>query len=455
MINLSTQEIAMAVGGCCVATGKTATGISTDSRSLRPGDLFFALRVPDSTVDGHDFLDRAADSGASAVIVSRPVDLPDGVGVVQVDDTLLALGRLAAQWRRRMPTRIVAVTGSVGKTSTKGMLAPILEAEGATLSAPRSYNNEIGVPLTLLQLTRAHRFCALELAMRGPGEIDYLAKIARPEVGVITNIGSSHVGRLGSREAIAHAKGELLPHLPPTGRAILQCSDRFFGILAELSGAPVLSFGDELEAEVRAEEIDDRGLDGTSFTCVLPTGRVRIVLSEPGAHQVQNALAAAAAAHALGIAPERIAAGLEAYAGAEMRGRVVRTLAGATIIDDSYNAAPVSVGAALRLLHTTSGRKVFVFGGMAELGDESDDNHRIVGAQVAAFGVAHLIVVGELPAITADAAEQAGVATTRLASTDDALELLRRELRPGDAVLVKGSRVAHLERVVEGLVSDV
>ena len=456
MIHLTTREIAAATGGTVLLPGKPATGVSNDTRALAPGDVFFALRVPDSTVDGHDYVAQAAQSGAATAVVSRALpDLPAGLGVVRVDDTLLALGKLGAYWRRRMPVRIAAITGSVGKTSTKGMLTPILEAEGHTLSAPRSYNNEIGVPLTLLGLTRNHRFCALELAMRGPNEIDYLTKIARPEVGVITNIGESHVGRLGSREAIAHAKGEILPHLPPSGRAILQRSDFFFGILAELSNAPVLSFGLEPDADVRAADIEDRGLQGTRFTCLLPSGAAHVELTVPGVHQVQNALAAAAAAHALVVAPDRIADGLQAYRGTEMRMRVVEADNGATVIDDCYNAAPVSVQAALELLATAPARKLFVFGGMAELGDEADDNHRIVGRQVAGAGVSHLIAVGDLPKVTAATAEEIGIRTSRVKDAAEALALARDELRPDDTVLVKGSRVVQLERLVEGLASDV
>lgn len=454
-MRLTLGETAVAVGGELTGGRGIVTGASTDTRSLQPGDLFFALRVPDSTLDGHAFVADAAAKGAAGAVIGKSVaDLPEAFGTIRVDDTLLALGKLGARWRLRMAVRIAAVTGSVGKTSTKGILAGILESAGATLSAERSFNNEMGVPLTLLQLTPQHRYCALELAMRGSGEIDYLARLARPEVGVITNIGVSHVGRLGSRDAIARAKGELLPLLPASGAAVLKRSDFYFAILAEMSAAPVLSFGREADADVRAEAADDLGLEGTSFVCRIPGARIRVKLSVPGPHHVDNALAAAAAAHALGIPPEIIASGLEAYAGAEMRTRVVTTPGGVTVIDDCYNAAPVSVEAALHLLATTTGRKLFVFGGMAELGERADEEHRDVGAKVSEYGVDHLILVGELPALTAETAVAADVKTDRVADADEALVILQETLLPDDTVLVKGSRVAQLERVVEGLVAD-
>jgi UDP-N-acetylmuramoyl-tripeptide--D-alanyl-D-alanine ligase len=342
----------------------------------------------------------------------------------------------------------------VGKTSTKGMLGAILSAFRSTLVARASYNNEIGVPLTLLELDRSHVFCALELAMRGPGEIDALARMARPEVGIITNIGASHAGRLGSREATARAKGELLPLLPPTGAAVLKRSDFFFGILSELSAAPVISFGIDATADVRAEEIVEGGLEGSRFRLILPDSRVAVTLPIPGRHQIENALAAAAAAHALGAPAEAMACGLSAYQGTEMRGRIFRTRSGATVIDDSYNAAPDSVRAALQVLSTVPGRRLFVFADMLELGEEGPEEHRVVGERAAEAGVAHLLLVGELAALAADSAAERGVAVARFATPEEALAALRVELRPGDTVLVKGSRIMRLEHVVEGLLAD-
>jgi len=458
-LNLTPHEIADAVQGELVAPGRPATGVSTDTRALRAGDVFFALLGEGARTrpqaNGHRYVRDAVERGAVGAVVSSPVrDTPPGFAVIRVDDTLLALGRLATMWRQRMPVRLAAVTGSVGKTSTKGMLGAILSGCRPTAVAPASYNNEIGVPLTLLGLDRADTFCVVELAMRGPGEIGYLAGIARPEVGVITNIGSSHVGRLGSREATARAKGELLPLLPPTGAAVLRRSDFFFGVLSELASAPVISFGLEDAADVRAEQLAEDGLRGTRFELVLPRARVPVALAVPGLHQVENALAASAAAAALGVPPEVIARGLASYVGAEMRGRVVEAPGGITIIDDCYNAAPDSVRAALGVLAGVPGRRLFLFADMLELGEESPEDHRVVANQAAEAGVAHLLTVGELARIAAQVAAERGLATSSFATPEEALAALREELRPGDTLLVKGSRLMRLERVVEGLLSD-
>jgi UDP-N-acetylmuramoyl-tripeptide--D-alanyl-D-alanine ligase len=457
-MNLSSAEIAGSVQGTVLARGRPATGVSTDTRTLRPGDIFFALPGEGSKskpgANGHRFVLDAAGRGAAGAVVSAAMeDLPPGFALVRVDDTLLALGRLASYWRQRMPARLAAVTGSVGKTSTKGMLGLALSAYRETLVAPASYNNEIGLPLTLLQLDRPHVFGVVELAMRAPGEIAYLARIARPEVGVITNIGASHVGRLGTREATARAKGELLPLLPPTGAAVLKRSGFFFGILSELSAAPVVSFDREGPADVQAEDVVDLGLSGTRFALVLPEGRVTVTLSVPGAHQVENALAAAAAAWALGVPAEAIARGLAEFTGAEMRGRVLQA-GGVTVIDDSYNAAPDSVQAALRLLASVPGRRLVVFADMLELGDEALDAHRVVGEQVAEAGVAQLLAVGDHARAAAEAAAERGVGTAVFGTPEEALGALKAQLQPGDTVLVKGSRMMRLERVVEGLLSN-
>ncbi len=458
-MNLALKEIAEAVAGTVESDGRPAHGVSTDTRTLKPGDLFFALfgegAKPGSAGDGHRFVPDAAQRGAAGAVVSQPVTgLPAGFGIVRVPDTLIALGKLAAAWRERTRARVVAVTGSVGKTTTKGMLGSILASAGPSVVAERSYNNEIGVPLTLLQLGGHHAYCALEFAMRGRGEIDYLTRLVRPEVGVITNIGASHAGRLGSREATARAKGELLPLLPHTGAAVLKRSDFFFPVLSELSAAPVISFDLEAEADVRAEGIEEHGLEGASFECVLGHRRIAVRLAVPGRHNVENALAAAAAAHALGIDAAVIGAGLSQYAGTDMRTRVVRTPGGITVIDDSYNAAPASVEAALRLLATAEGRRIFVFGDMLELGQEGPEAHRAVGADAAEAGVSRMLVVGELAKLAAESAGESGVDASCHDGPEAVVAALKPELRPGDTVLVKGSRLMQLERVVEGLLSD-
>jgi UDP-N-acetylmuramoyl-tripeptide--D-alanyl-D-alanine ligase len=454
-MNLTTEELARAVGGRAIRKGRTVTGVSTDTRTLQPGDAFFALLPREGEgADGHEYVGSAAERGASTAVVCRPVPECPGLGLVEVDDTLLALGRLGAMWRRRMPARVVAVTGSVGKTSTKGMIGAVLSRVARTVASERSYNNEIGVPLTLLELDRSHEFCVLEFAMRGSGEIRYLAEIAQPEVAVTTNIGMSHIGRLGTLAAIAAAKGEVLPLLPITGTAVLNRADAFFHELRGRTRARVLSFGLQDEADVRADEVEARGLQGTTFTCRIGDAAADVRLRIPGAHFVENALAAAAAAHALGIALPAIAQGLSAYGGAEMRGLVIEAPGGLSVIADCYNASPASVEVALRLLASTEGRRVFVFGDMAELGDAGPEAHRHVGQQVADSGVALLVTVGGLAELTGEVAAARGVEVTQVASAAEALKVLAGRLYAGDVVLVKGSRVMHLEDVVEGLTAD-
>jgi len=455
-MNLTTQELAEAVGGRLLSVGPVITGVSTDTRTLRPGDVFFAL-LPreDDAADGHVYVADAARRGGAAAVVCRAVsDVSQRFGLVQVDDSLLALGRLASLWRGRVPARVVAVTGSVGKTSTKAMVGAILSPLARTIVAERSFNNEIGVPLTLLALDRSHRYAVLEFAMRGPGEIEYLARIARPEVAIVTNIGMSHLGRLGSLEAIAAAKSEVLSLLPPTGTAVLNRGDRFFGFLRDTTRARVLSFGSSGKAEVRAEEIEERGLGGTAFTCCLGGEKARVVLRVPGVHFVENALAAAAATHALGVGLGAIADGLSAYEGVEMRGCVLEAPGGFTVISDCYNASPASVEAALRLLGGMAGRRVFVFGDMAELGEAGPEAHGQVGERAAEVGVAYLVTVGGLAQLAGQTAAGRGVCVTHVGSAQEALDTLKGNLRPGDTVLVKGSRIMHLESVVEGLTAD-
>lgn len=444
------------VGGRTRKEGRVITGVSTDSRVLRPGDVFFALLPREEAArDGHNYVADAALRGAAAAVVCRAVpEAAPELPLIEVDDSLVALGRLAAAWRRRMPARIVVITGSVGKTTTKEMLSAILCRITRTLVAERSFNNEIGVPLTLLALKRAYEFCVLEFAMRGAGEIEYLAKIAQPEVGVITNIGMSHIGRLGSLEAVAAAKGELLPCLPITGAAVLNRKDRFFDELRERTRARIISFGLHPDADVRSEQVQLHGLQGSTFALRIGAAGARVHLRVPGRHFVENALAAAAAAHALGVGVEAIAKGLSAYEGMPMRGAVIESPRGFSVISDCYNAAPASVEAALELLALSDRRRIFVFGDMAELGEEGPHAHRKVGERSAELGLALLVTVGDLARLAAETASALGVETVSVSSADEALSAVSQRVLPGDVVLVKGSRVMRLERVVEGLTAD-
>lgn len=424
-------------------------GVSTDTRELVPGELFVALAGPH--YDGHNFLAEAARAGAVGAVISRREAAPEGLPVVVVRDTLMALGRLAALHRSRSSTRIVAITGSTGKTTTKEMVGGILALVGPTLVAEGTQNNEVGVPLTLLRLAPEHRFGVLELAMRAPGEIDYLARMVAPDVGVITNIGQSHVGRLGTREAIAQVKAELLGHIRGEGPAVLNADDFFFGVLAAMARGPVVSFGLSPQAQFRAEEIVEEGLKGVRFRLVTPVGERDVRLSVPGRHNVLNALAAAAAAAQLGVNIDNIAAGLAAHRGATMRMQRLPGRNGSIVISDTYNASPDSVAAALAVLAQTEGRRIFVFGDMLEMGAAGLPAHREVGEKAHAAGVTWLIAVGELAALASERAAELGVRVDRVRDAAAAAEVLGPELAPGDVVLVKGSRAIGLERVVEAI----
>ncbi len=318
-------------------------GVSTDTRSLQPGALFVALKG--ERFDAHDFVPEALERGAGAALVSREIESPGPL--LLVPDSLAAFGALAAAHRAMLGARVVAITGSTGKTTTKEMIAAVLSQDRKTGKTPGNYNNEIGVPLALLELDSSYGAAVVELAMRGRGQIGYLARMARPEVGVVTNIGLSHLELLGSREAIAEAKAELLSGLPSSGTAVLNADDEFFSFLKERSPARVISFGYGPEADVRAVQVTVREDGGPEFALTGGHGEVRVSLRAPGRHHALNAAATAAAAFSLGVKPERVASGLEAFEGAEMRSRIAQAPGGYVVIDDCYNAAPDSMRVAL------------------------------------------------------------------------------------------------------------
>jgi UDP-N-acetylmuramoyl-tripeptide--D-alanyl-D-alanine ligase len=425
-------------------------GVTTDSRAVHPGDLFLALAG--ERFDGHDFLRAAFEAGAAAAVVRRvPPDLPAEAPLIMVEDTLIAYGQLAAWARRQSTARIIAITGSAGKTSTKRLLGDLLARRAPTLTAPGTENNEIGVPRALLDLQPEHRFGVLEFGMRGPGEIAYLAELSHPDIGVITNIGASHLGRLGGREAIAQSKAELLPALCPAGRAVLNADDFFFGLLQEMACCPVISFGLSPEATVRAEEITYEGLAGSRFTLVVGEERLPVSFPLPGEHNLRNALAAAAAYWAATGTSEGLQEGLGTASAESMRGEILTLPGPLTVINDAYNASPTSVAAAVELLATLPGRRVLVLGDMLELGVFAEEEHRKIGRLAAERRLDWLVAVGEHAAQAAQAAREAGGEASEVTSPEAALALLREALRPGDVVLVKASRRVGLEQVVEGL----
>lgn len=456
---LTAAELARACGAVLVRGPAEAVveRVCTDSRQARPGDLFVALRG--ERADGHDFVGDAAARGARAVLVrhDRAGSLPEGgFAVLASDEPLEALQRLAAWYRRRLSCPVVAVTGSVGKTTTKEMAAEALAALGPVVRAPASYNNEVGLPLTILMADAGTRALVLEMGMRGPGQIRHLAGLAAPTVGVVTNVGESHVGLLGSLEAIARAKGELVESLPPGGTAVLNADDERVRAMAARApaGVRVLTFG-ERAGDVRAERVEGGGLSGTRFELVYEGRRVPCRLAVPGRHLAVNAAAAAAAALAVGVDLEDAARGLEGFRPAAMRMEVVRTADDVIVINDAYNASPVSMRAALETLQRVAAeqrrRSVAVLGDMLELGALAPEAHRGIGREAARRGVDLLVAVGalagELAAGAREAAAGSEMVIVQAADAAQAAAAARRHVRPGDVVLVKASRAVGLDRV--------
>lgn len=453
------DDLLAATGGRLIApTAVTAIrGAAVDSRSVTPGACFVALRG--ARVDGHAYVGEAIRAGAAAALVEVPVDLPAGhdAALVQVLDPLHALQELAAWWRGRHAARVVGITGSTGKTLAKEIVADVLARTQAVLRNEGNFNSETGLPLTLLHLTDAHRVAVLEMSMYTEGEIARLAEIARPEVGVVLNVQPMHLQRAGSIEAIARAKAELPLALPRDGLAVLNADDARVASMAGITPAAVLTFGLGAAAQVRGIDVVARGLAGTEFTIVAPWGRRRIRSATPGRHLVPHALAAAAVAEHLGTPLDEVDAALAAGSHASHRMAPLEAASGATLVDDTYNAAPWSVAAALDFLAETPvapGRSRYaVIGDMLELGPDEERLHREIGTRAAAV-VDGLVAVGDRGAWIAEAARAAGlshVVTAR--DAEEAVTAVERDLAPGvgDVVLLKASRGIELDRTVAAL----
>ncbi|WP_433231534.1 UDP-N-acetylmuramoyl-tripeptide--D-alanyl-D-alanine ligase [Actinomadura formosensis] len=457
MIPLPLSTIAEITGGTLHGPPDVVVSgpVVIDSRAVEPGALFAALQG--KRADGHDFAAGVLAAGAAAVLAQRPVEGP----CVVVADVREALGRLARGLLERLPdVTVVAVTGSAGKTSTKDLIAQVVSRAGPVVYPPGSFNNEIGLPLTVLRADARTRHLVLEMGARGIGHIAYLTGIARPDVGVVLNVGTAHVGEFGGRENIARAKGELVEAVPPGGTAVLNADDPLVAAMASRTRGEVVTFGRSPDALVRAEDetLDERGR--ARFTLVTPEGAAPVALRLHGSHAVQNALAAAAAARAAGLGPEVIAEALSAAVPvSRWRMEVTERADGVTVVNDAYNANPDSTRAALdALVHMARGRRAYaVLGEMGELGAVSVAEHAKIGQHVARSGIAGLIVVGANAAAMAEGAGQVASWTGECVQVDDvgaAVAALSERLAPRDVVLVKGSRVAGLERVAEALLAE-
>lgn len=457
MTPLKLSDVARSVGGRLLGPDAAVEGICTDSRQARPGMLFFAL--VGENADGHAYVPQALSSGAAAVVSEQWHAQGQGSSgsLVVVADPLQALGKLGASWRKQFDIPVVGITGSMGKTTTREMLAASLRGRVNVLVSPANFNTEIGVPLTLLDLTSEHQAAVIELAMRGSGQIAELCAIARPTAAVITNIGLTHLELLGSRDAIAAAKAELLEALPGQGWSVLNADDDFFGYLRERALGPVITFGTSALAQYRALDVTLGGDGCATFALQAQEKSLPVKLRVPGAFHVLNALAAAAAAARFGVSLEDMAAALESYEGFEKRTQLKASPRGWQVFDDTYNASPAATAGALDSLASmeAAGRRIAVLGDMRELGPQSEDLHREIGRKVAAVCPDALITVGESSIAIDEAALNAGYRgpVKHFADSNEAAEFAAAYVRPNDVVLVKGSRALEMERVVERLLA--
>ncbi|MGI8777032.1 MAG: UDP-N-acetylmuramoyl-tripeptide--D-alanyl-D-alanine ligase [Acidimicrobiales bacterium] len=429
--------IAEAVGGVLYGPDTEVRGATIDSRSVAGGELFVPVKA---ARDGHDFIAGALDAGAAAYLTSQP---PGPGTAVLVDDTTTALGELGRAARDRLGDRVVGVTGSAGKTSTKDLLAAVLDGTFRPAASERSFNNELGVPLTLVNALDDADAAVVEMGARGPGHIATLCRIARPTVGVVTNVGLAHTETLGSLDGVARAKAELVEALPPSGTAVLNADDDRVTAMRSVSTAAVLTYG-VVQGDVRAcDLVVDQDLR-PSFRLASPWGSVDVRLAVRGAHQAANAAAAAAAGLAVGVPLEAVAAGLGRARSSPWRMELNRSLDGGLVLNDSYNANPASTEAALRSLASLDAtRRVAVLGPMFELGEHSVTEHRRVGDLARDLGIDLLVTVG--------APDYGGDDVADIA----AAVVLIGPVGPGDVVLVKGSRAAGLERLATVLTGSV
>jgi UDP-N-acetylmuramoyl-tripeptide--D-alanyl-D-alanine ligase len=424
--------------------------VSTDTRSIKQGDLFIALKG--ENFDGARFVAQAAKSGAVAAIVNQDSGLrtqDSGVPLLFVEDTRLALGQLAAYWRQQFDIPLVAITGSNGKTTVKEMLAAILRAdtgnEESVLATQGNFNNDIGMPLTLLRLRGFHRYAVIEMGMNHPNEIDYLTRIARPDVALVNNATGAHLQGLGSVEGVARAKGEIFAGLDSKGTAVINADEVYAALWRNLTVEHrVIDFALEHSAAVKGEWTA-QGYGGV-LQARTPAGAWKVELQVPGEHNALNALAAASAALALQVPLTIIAKGLESFCGVAGRLQRKQTLQGATLIDDTYNANPASMHAALEVLAQAEGKRIFVLGDMGELGVDAAKFHSEIGIAARELGIEKLFALGTL---SVEAVREFGAGAQHFANIEALNAALNNELDAQTTVLIKGSRFMKMERVVQ------
>ncbi len=446
-MNWLLSQVADAVSGRLQGPDMAMNGVSSDTRNVGAGQLFVALRG--ERFDAHDFLDQAIAAGATGVLVSEAAKVPEGTSAVVVDDTRLALGRLAAAWRAQFKLPVIAVTGSNGKTTTKEMIASILSAAfgDAVLATQGNLNNDIGLPLTLLGMRPVHRAAVIEMGMNHPGEIAYLTRIGAPTVALVTNAQRAHLEGMGGLDEVAREKGSIFSGLPADGVAVINADDAYADFWHELvSGLRVSTFALDRAADVRGR-VRQHGLDIT-LNLTTAEGEAAVVLAIPGRHNARNALAAAAACLAAGLPLSAIVDGLSAFSG--VKGRLQRRSGkrGAQILDDTYNANPDSVRAGIDVLAATIGRKLLVLGDMGEIGEASSQYHDEIGGYAKSQGIDRLFALGEA---SRQAVRNFGEGARHFCQLEKLIAAVDKELGPETTVLVKGSRFMKMERVADAL----
>ena len=449
---MTVKEIAAAVSGIWWNPREDAPlvdAVCTDSRHITPGCLF--LPWVGEKFDGHNFIDAALSAGAAGCLCARlPINLRPDKFYIKVDDTRLALRALASHYRDKFQIPVIQITGSVGKTTTKEMIAAVLEAKYCVLKTPENFNNDIGTPLTLLGLAPEHEAAVIETGMNHFGEIRYLGQMVRPDIAVVSNIGDAHIENLGSRQGILEAKCEIFENLRPDGLAVLNGDDALLRGL-ELNFRTVRC-GQSPDCDVRITELADHGVEG--ITCTVTTARDRYALTvpAPGEHMAYSASMAVAIAEELGLSREEIIRGVAAYESAGSRMRVIRLPGNRLILDDCYNANPQSVTAALEILAKTEcDRKVAVLGDMGELGELTAQAHYNMGALAAMLGIDFVAAIGEKAVKIADGTAQSGGTTVHFATKEEAVHELIDQLEEDTAMLVKASHAMHFEKLVERL----
>jgi UDP-N-acetylmuramoyl-tripeptide--D-alanyl-D-alanine ligase len=455
MQSMNLREILEATGGSCIsgnsALQENISNICTDSRNIIPGSLFIPLLG--ERFDGHDYIKQALESGANASLTHKDIDFETDKVIIKVNNTLSALRELAAYYRSKFNIPFVAVTGSVGKTSTKDMITCVLQQELNTLKTQGNFNNEIGVPLTIFTLEEQHQAAVVEMGMSDLGEISRLTSIVGPDIAIITNIGLSHIENLGSKEKILQAKMEIIEGLKEGGLLILNGDDELLKGLKGKIGPRTLFFGMNEDVDYRATDVISKGEEGVSFKVRVKGKDYTASLKVPGVHNVYNVLAAIAVGVEMGIPMNSVLRGINSYTPGNMRMNIIQGK-NIKIINDSYNASPQSMEAAIKVISetSTSGRKIAVLGDMLELGNWAKDSHYGIGKVLVKEGLDALVTVGENARYIAKGAVDAGMSQDNIisySSADEAAEQLTEHIKKNDVILVKGSRGMMMEKIVD------